>query len=105
MLAEICESLDKERYQYQLDITKALSDKDARSKELDVALSELKQMKEIFQSVDKLYERLKQLPAEDFLNLYHKMKGLMDCGTEIKENGLWTTISNRLETGTLTTIK
>lgn len=94
MLAEICESLDKERNQYQLDITKVLSDKAAKSKELDVALSELKQMKETFHSVDKLFEKLKQLPAEDFLTLHCKMKSLVNYGSETKECGSWTTISN-----------
>lgn len=81
-LAEICESLERTCNEY----------------------NELQQMKEIFDSVDNIYERLKQMPVEDFLNLYHKMKSLVDCGMETKKNESWTTISNVVGTGTLTAI-
>lgn len=103
-LAEICESLEKTRNEYEVDIRKALADKAEKLNELSDALNELQQMKEIFDSVDNIYEKLKQMPAEDFLNLYHKMKSLVDCGMKTKKNESWTTISNVVGTGTLTAI-
>ena len=93
-LAEIYESLEKTCNEYEVDIRKALADKAEKLNELSDALNELQQMKEIFDSVDNIYEKLKQMPVEDFLNLYHKMKSLVDCGMEIKENEWWTPISN-----------
>lgn len=93
-LAEICESLEKTCNEYEVDIRKALADKAEKLNELSDALNELQQMKEIFDSVDNIYEKLKQMPVEDFLNLYHKMKSLVDCGMEIKENEWWAPISN-----------
>lgn len=103
-LAEICVSLEKACSEYKEDITKALADKAQKLNELNAALGELQQMKETFDSVDNIYERLKQMPVEDFLNLYHKMKSLVDCGMETKKNESWTTISNVVGTGTLTAI-
>ena len=91
-LAEICESLERTCNEYKVDITKALADKAEKLNELSDVLNELQQMKEIFDSVDNIYEKLKRMPAEDFLNLYHKMKSLVDCGTEFKVNESWTTI-------------
>ena len=79
-LAEICESLEKTCNEYEVDIKKALADKAEKLNELSDALNELQQMKEIFDSVDNIYERLKQMPVEDFLNLYHKMKALWIAG-------------------------
>ena len=103
-LAEICVSLENTCEEYKVEITKALADKAAKLNELNAVLNELEQMKEIFDSVDNIYEKLKQMPVEDFLNLYHKMKSLVDCGMEIKENGWWTPISNVVRTGTSTAI-
>ena len=103
-LAEICESLEKTCNEHEVDIRKALADKAEKLNELSDALNELQQMKEIFDSVDNIYERLKQMPVEDFLNLYHKMKSLVACGMETKKNESWTTISNVVGTGTLTAI-
>lgn len=93
-LAEICVSLEKACSEYKEDITKALADKAQKLNELNVALGELQQMKETFHSVDRLFEKLKQLPAEDFLTLHCKMKSLIAYGSETKECGSWTTISN-----------
>ena len=93
-LAEICESLERTCNDYKVDITKALADKAPKLNELNAVLNELYQMKETFHSVDKLFEKLKQLPAEDFLTLHCKMKSLVDYGSETKECGSWTTISN-----------
>lgn len=104
-LAEICVSLEKACSEYKEDITKALADKAEKLNELNAALNESEQMKGIFNSVDKLYEKLKQFPAEDFLNLYHKMKNLVDHGTETMGSTMWKTISNGVETGTLTSMK
>lgn len=93
-LAEICESLEKTCNEHEVDIRKALADKAEKLNELSDALNELQQMKEIFDSVDNIYEKLKQMPAEDFLILYHKMKRLVDYGTENNKDGSWIPICN-----------
>ena len=78
MLAEICESLERTCEEYKKEIVKALADKATKLNELKNALSELEQMKETFSSVDKLFEKLKQMPAKDFLDLYHKIEFFVD---------------------------
>ncbi len=93
-LAEICESLENDCEAYKKEVKNLLGSKARNLKDLNDALNELQQMKETFHSVDKLFEKLKQLPAEDFLTLHCKMKGLVDYGSETKECGSWTTISN-----------
>lgn len=103
-LAEICESLENDCESYKKEVKNLLGSNARNLKDLNDTLNELYQMKEIFDSVDNIYERLKQMPVEDFLNLYHKMKSLVDCGMETKKNELWTTISNVVGTGTLTAI-
>lgn len=103
-LAEICESLENDCESYKKEVKNLLGSNARNLKDLNDTLNELYQMKEIFDSVDNIYERLKQMPVEDFLNLYHKMKSLVDCGMETKKNESWTTISNVVGTGTLTAI-
>lgn len=93
-LAEICESLENDCESYKKEVKNLLGSNARNLKDLNDTLNELYQMKEIFDSVDNIYEKLKQMPVEDFLNLYHKMKSLVDCGMEIKENEWWTPISN-----------
>ena len=91
-LAEICESLENDCESYKKEVKNLLGSNARNLKDLNDTLNELYQMKEIFDSVDNIYEKLKRMSAEDFLNLYHKMKSLVDCGTEFKVNESWTTI-------------
>ena len=93
-LAEICESLENDCESYKKEVKNLLGSNARNLKDLNDTLNELYQMKETFHSVDKLFEKLKQLPAEDFLTLHCKMKSLVDYGSEAKECGSWTTISN-----------
>lgn len=77
-LAEICVSLENTCEEYKVEITKALANKATKLNELNAVLNELEQMKETFNSVDKLFEKLKQMPANNFLDLYHRMEYLID---------------------------
>ena len=77
-----CETFEKELDKCKIELASLRTSKANAFEELDKIREELIQMKDTFLSVDKLYEKLKQLPAEDFLNLYCKMKNLVDHGTE-----------------------
>lgn len=93
-LAEICESLENDCESYKKEVKNLLGSNARNLKELNDTLNELYQMKEIFDSVDNIYEKLKQMPAEDFLILYHKMKRLVDYGTENNKDESWRVICN-----------
>lgn len=70
-LAEICAQLEEERDYYHDEMNAYKSDAQAAQKKADDFSS-------YWQSVDKLFEKLKSFPAKDFIKLYYMMQGMMN---------------------------
>lgn len=69
-LAEICANLEEERDYYHEEMLAYKSDAQNAQKRVDELTS-------YWKSTDRLFEKLKSTPAEDFIKLYYMMQDLM----------------------------
>ena len=69
-LAEICAQLEEERDYYHDEMNAYKSDAQAAQKKADDFSS-------YWESVDKLFTKLKSIPAKDFIKLYYLMQSMM----------------------------
>lgn len=69
-LAEICAQLEEERDYYHDEMNAYKSDAQAAQKKADDFSS-------YWESVDKLFEKLKSFPAKDFIKLYYLMQSMI----------------------------
>lgn len=76
MLAEICAASDERIKQYKEQV-KALNFEKC---ELEKEIRNLKESEIELTDTDKLFSKLKTMPAENFLKLYYKMHKLVNTG-------------------------
>lgn len=76
-LAEICAQLEEERDYYHNEMNAYKSDAQAAQKKADDFSS-------YWESVDRLFEKLKSIPAKDFIKLYYQMKEVIENKTTNK---------------------
>lgn len=74
MLAEICEASD-ERIEHYKEKVNALN---LKNLELEKEIRNLKESEIELTDTDKLFSKLKTMPAENFLKLYYKMNKLVN---------------------------
>lgn len=70
-LAEICAQLKEERDYYHDEMNAYKSDAQSAQKKVT-------ELSSYWESVDKLFEKLKSFPAKDFIKLYYMMQGMMN---------------------------
>ena len=70
-LAEICVQLEEERDYYHNEMNAYKSDTQSAQKRVDELLS-------YWESTDRLFEKLKSIPAKDFIELYYQMKEVIE---------------------------
>lgn len=70
-LAEICAQLEEERDYYHDEMNAYKSDAQSAQKKVT-------ELSSYWESVDKLFEKLKSFPAKDFIKLYYMMQGMMN---------------------------
>ena len=70
-LAEICAQLEEERDYYHDEMNEYKSD-------AQVAQKKAYELSSYWENVDKLFEKLKSIPAEDFISLYYRMQDTMN---------------------------
>ena len=70
-LAEICAQLEEERDYYHDEMNAYKSDAQAAQKKAE-------DLSAYWENVDKLFKKLKSLPAEEFIELYSRMKKLIE---------------------------
>lgn len=70
-LAEICAQLEEERDYYHDEMNAYKSDAQAAQKKAE-------DLSTYWENVDKLFKKLKSLPAEEFIELYSRMKKLIE---------------------------
>ena len=70
-LAEICAQLEEERDYYHDEMNAYKSDAQAAQKKADDFSS-------YWESVDRLFEKLRSIPVKDFIKLYYMMQGMMN---------------------------
>lgn len=76
-LAEICAKLEEERDYYHDEMNAYKSDAQSVQKRLD-------EFSSYWKNVDKLFEKLKSIPAKDFIELYYQMKEVIENKTTNK---------------------
>lgn len=95
-LAEICEHLEK----YRDDLLEQMTELGKRIRELNKKCEDL----DIWEDTEKVFAKLKSIPAEDFIKLYYRMQDTMNNhgryeNTFIPKPSNWsdviTTISSR----------
>lgn len=70
-LAEICEKFEKDMNRYHDKWIKCQNDSFIAQKKADELLS-------YWGNIDKLFEKLKSIPAEDFIKLYYRMQDMIN---------------------------
>ena len=70
-LAEICSKLEEERDYYRDEMNAYKSDAQSAQKRAD-------EFSSYWESVDKLFDKLKTIPAKDFIKLYYLMQGMIN---------------------------
>lgn len=70
-LAEICAQLEEERDYYHDEMNAYKSDAQSAQKRAD-------EFSSYWKSVDKLFDKLKTIPAKDFIELYYQMKEVIE---------------------------
>ena len=70
-LAEICERFEKDMNRYHDELMQCRDDMYIAQKKAD-------EFSSYWENVDKLFKKLKSLPAEEFIELYSKMKNLIE---------------------------
>ena len=70
-LAEICEQLEEERDYYHDEMNAYKSDAQSAQKRVD-------ELSSYWKSTDRLFEKLKSIPAKDFIELYYQMKEVIE---------------------------
>lgn len=70
-LAEICAQFEEERDYYHDEMNAYKSDAQSAQKKVT-------ELSSYWESVDKLFEKLKSFPAKDFIKLYYMMQGMMN---------------------------
>lgn len=70
-LAEICEQLEKDMNYYHKELMSCRDDAYKAQKKAD-------ELSSYWENVDKLFEKLKSIPAEDFISLYYRMQDTMN---------------------------
>lgn len=73
-LAEICAQLEEERDYYHDEMNAYKSDAQSAQKRAD-------EFSSYWKSVDKLFDKLKTIPAKDFIELYYQMKEVIENKT------------------------
>lgn len=76
LLAEICENYEKAIKSYKAQMLQS----DLKIGSLKKEISELKDTAVDLTDMNKLFDKLKILPAENFLKLYYKMHKLVNTG-------------------------
>lgn len=93
-LAEICERFEKDMNRYHDELMQCRDDMYTAQKKAD-------ELSSYWENVDKLFKKLKSLPAEEFIELYSKMKNLIESPRFTK---LTTTYSNLYNNESITTL-
>lgn len=93
-LAEICERFEKDMNYYHDQLIQCQNDKYKAQKKAE-------DLSAYWENVDKLFKKLKSLPAEEFIELYSKMKNLIESPRFTK---LTTTYSNLYNNESITTL-
>lgn len=70
-LAEICEKLEKDMNRYHDNWIKCQNDAFIAQKKVD-------ELSSYWGNIDKLFEKLKSIPAEDFIKLYYRMQDMIN---------------------------
>ena len=70
-LAEICATLEEQNH----DLTRSLEE--CRKNFVDANHKAI-ELSEAWDNVNNLFEKIKKIPAKDFIELYYKMKGLIE---------------------------
>ena len=70
-LAEICERFEKDMNYYNDQLIQCQNDKYKAQKKAE-------DLSAYWENVDKLFKKLKSLPAEEFIELYSRMKKLIE---------------------------
>lgn len=70
-LAEICERFEKDMNRYHDELMQCRDD-------MYIAQKEAYELSSYWENVDKLFEKLKSIPAEDFISLYYRMQDTMN---------------------------
>lgn len=70
-LAEICERLEKDMNYYHKELMSCRDDAYKAQKKAD-------EFSSYWESVDKLFEKPKSIPAKDFIELYYQMKEVIE---------------------------
>lgn len=81
-LAEICAQLEEERDYYRDEMNAYKNDVRITQKKAD-------ELSSYWENADKLFEKLRTLPAKDFIKLYYKMKELIENNTVDKNSNNW----------------
>lgn len=76
-LAELCEQFEEERDYYHNEMLAYKSDAQSAQKRAD-------EFSSYWKSVDKLFDKLKSIPAKDFIKLYYQMKEVIEDKTTNK---------------------
>lgn len=69
-LAEICEHLEK----YRDDLLEQMTELGKRIRELNKKCEDL----DIWEDTEKVFAKLKSIPAEDFIKLYYRMQDMVN---------------------------
>ena len=78
-LAEICERLEKDMNYYYKELMSCRDDAYKAQKKAD-------ELSSYWENVDKLFEKLKSIPAEDFIKLYYRMQDTMNNCEDMKSH-------------------
>ena len=70
-LAEICAQLEEERDYYHDEMNAYKSDAQSAQKRVD-------ELSSYWESTDRLFGKLKSIPAKDFIELYYQMKEVIE---------------------------
>ena len=81
-LAELCERFEKDMNCYHDKLMSCQNDAYIARKKAD-------ELSSYWENEDKLFEKLKSIPAKDFIKLYYKMKELIENNTVDKNSNNW----------------
>ena len=81
-LAELCERFEKDMNCYHDKLMSCQNDAYIARKKAD-------ELSSYWENEDKLFEKLKSIPAKDFIKLYYKMKELIENNTVNKNFNNW----------------
>lgn len=81
-LAEICAQLEEERDYYRDEMNAYKNDVRITQKKVD-------ELSSYWENEGKLFEKLKSIPAKDFIKLHYKMKELIENNTVNKNSNNW----------------